>query len=185
MDFRLRRIVLPVVLLVASLNIAGATAQTPVAEPRGDGWWTAWQSCEVTPVQSGPAPENISGMPDDFLWLQAETTNDSEIDMIVWLWTGNRPLPLNGIYAREGMSTKWLWAFSESMKDISAVVTNEQGTSGEVQFGGQIMGSSTGPINGWPSFAVVPEPGCWTFEITATATTGEVYEGRVVFPAVP
>lgn len=131
------------------------------------------------------ATENIPGMPDSFSWLQAETTNDSSIDMIVWLWTGDRPLPLDGVYANEGMYTKWLWAFSEPMQDITATVTNELGTEGEVQFGGAITGSSTGPINGWASYAVVPEAGCWTFDITATARDGDVYEGRVVFPAVP
>lgn len=184
MGFPLRRTFLLVTLLVASLNVSAA-AQTPVAQPSGGEWWTAWSSCEVTPVQHGPAPENIPGMPDSFYWLQAETTNDSSIDLIVWLWTGDRPLPLDGVYARGGMSTKWLWAFSEPMQDITATVTNEHGTAGEMQFGGAIMGSSTGPINGWPSYAVVPEPGCWTFDITATARDGAVYEGRVVFPAVP
>lgn len=185
MGFRLRQPTLVLVLLISSMTVAGAAAQTPVAPPPGGEWWTAWSSCDITPVQYGPAPENISGMPETFYWLRAETTNDSNIDMIVWLWTGNRPLPLDGVYAREGMSTKWLWAFSEPMQDISATVTNEQGTTGEVQFGGAIMGSSTGPINGWPSFAVVPEAGCWTFDITATARDGETYEGRIVFPSVP
>lgn len=173
-----------VFLLVCSVT-GGASAQTPRADDSRDQWWTAWSDCDVTPVQFGPMPESIPGTPDDIYWLQAETTNDSEIEMIVWLWTGNRPLPLNGTYASEGMSTKWLWAFSESMTDISATVTNEHGTLGEVQFGGQIMSSSSGPVHGWPSYAVVPEPGCWTFEITATAHSGEVYEGRVIFPAVP
>ena len=139
----------------------------------------------ITPVHNGPAPANIPGMPGEFHWLQAETTNDSDIDLIVWLWTGDRPLPLDGMYVNERMSTKWLWAFSDPMQDISATVTNERGTAGEVQFGGAIQGSSTGPINGWPSYAVVPEAGCWTFDITATAQNGEVYEGRVIFPAVP
>ncbi len=181
-------------LVVRSIVLAGllvcsiaevASAQTPNPEDSRDQWWTAWSDCDVTPVRSGPVSDSIPGVPDDIYWLQAETTNDSEIEMIVWLWTGNRPLPLNGTYASEGMSTKWLWAFSETMTDIAATVTNEDGVTGEVQFGGQITGSSTGPVNGWPSYAVVPEPGCWTFQITATAHSGEVYEGRVIFPAVP
>jgi hypothetical protein len=33
---------------------------------------------------------------------------------------------------------------------------------------------------------MLPEAGCWTFAITATVVDGgEVYEGRVIFPAVP
>lgn len=184
MGFQLRRTFLLFALLTTSVNLTAA-AQTPVAERSGGEWWTAWSSCEITPVQNGPAPVNIPGVPDSFHWLQAETTNDSSIDMIVWLWTGDRPLPIDGVYVNEGMYTKWLWAFSEPMQDITATVVNEQGTKGEVQFGGAITGSSTGPINGWPSYAVVPEAGCWTFDITATARDGEVYEGRVVFPAVP
>jgi hypothetical protein len=178
-----RSIVLAGLLLCPMAGVA--LAETPLPDDSRGQWWTAWSDCDVTPVQSGPMPESIPGVPDDIFWLQGETTNDSEIEMIVWLWTGNRPLPLNGVYASEGMSTKWLWAFSDTMTDISAKVTNEHGTLGEVQFGGQIAGSSTGPINGWPSFAVVPESGCWTFEIIATAHGGEVYEGRVIFPAVP
>jgi hypothetical protein len=167
-------------------SISGVvSAQTPEAPPPGGEWWTAWSTCEITPVHQRSPPKTIPGLPDDLYWLEAETTNDSPIDLIVWLWTGNRPLPLDGVYAAEGMSTKWLWAFSDSMTDISATVSNENGTTGEVQFGGQITGSSTGPINGWPSFAVVPEAGCWTFEITATAADGSIYEGRVIFPAVP
>lgn len=184
MRLQLRPTFLLIALLTSWMNVGVVAAQTPVADPRSE-WWTAWSSCAITPVQNGPAPGNIPGMPDSFFWLQAETTNESSIDMIVWLWTGNRPLPLDGIYINEGMSTKWLWAFSEPMSDITATVTNEQGATGEVQFGGAIMGSSTGPINGWPSFAVVPEPGCWTFNISATARDGEIYEGRVIFPAVP
>ena len=186
MGLLIRRTVLTLVLLLAAAPFAATVAQTPAPMPTGGEWWTAWSACEITPVRYGPAPKNIPGTPDSFFWLQAETTNASEIDLIVWLWTGNRPLPLNGVYASDGTSTKWLWAFSEPMRDIAAVVTNERGTEGEVQFGGQIMGSSTGPINGWPSYAIVPEPGCWTFAITATAVDdGEVYEGRVIFPAVP
>ena len=87
-----------------------ASAQTPVTMPAGGGWWTAWSSCDITPVQFGSPPENIPGMAEDIFWLEAETTNGSDIDMIVWLWTGNRPLPLNGMYASDGSSTKWLWA---------------------------------------------------------------------------
>lgn len=185
MGLRLRQPFLAFVVLISSMTFAGAAAQTPVAEPSGGEWWTAWSSCDITPVQHGPAPENISGMPESFYWLQAETMNDSSIDMIVWLWTGDRPLPINGIYASDATFTKWLWAFSEPMRDIAATVTNEQGDTGQVQFGGAILGSSTGPINGWPSYAIVPEAGCWTFDITATAIDGDVYEGRVIFPAVP
>lgn len=96
-----------------------------------------------------------------------------------------RPLPLNGRYATDGSSAKWLWAFSEEMRDITATVTSETGAEGDVQFGGEIFGSSTGPINGWPSGVLLPEPGCWTFDITATTRDGDVYEGRLVFPAVP
>jgi hypothetical protein len=118
----------------------------------------------------------LSGTPIE----QAETTNGSDIDMIVWLWTGNRALPLNGQYAADGTSTKWLWAFSEEMRDISVTVTSETGARGEVQVGD----SSTGPINGWPSGVLLPEPGCWTFDITANALDGDIYEGRLVFPAV-
>lgn len=161
-------------------------AQTPAATPTGGEWWTAWSSCDITPVHSGPTPESIPGMPDyPEFWVQAETTNTSDIDMIVWLWPGNRPLPLDGQYASDGTFTKWLWAFSEDMRDIDVTVTNELGTQGEVEFGGAITSSSTGPINGWPSYAIVPEPGCWTFNITATALDGSTYEGRIVFPAVP
>lgn len=185
MGFPVRRTFLLVILLMASMNVTVVAAQTPAAgDPRGE-WWTAWSSCAITEVYTGPGPENIPGLPESLHWLRAETTNDSDIDLIVWLWTGDRPLPLDGMYANEGMSTRWLWVFNEPMQDIAAAVTNEHGTAGEVQFGGAIMGSSTGPINGWPSYAVVPEAGCWTFAITATAQDGEVYEGRVVFPAVP
>lgn len=183
---RLRRAPLALVSLVCLLTpVSLATAQTPVPPPTEGGWWTAWSTCDITPVQFGPTPENIPGMGEDILWLEGETTNDSNIDMIVWLWTGNRPLPLNGQYASDGSSTKWLWAFSEEMRDLSVTVTNESGTEGEVQLAGKITGSSTGPINGWPSGVILPEPGCWTFEITATAESGEIYEGRLVFPAVP
>jgi hypothetical protein len=162
-----------------------AAAQTPITTPMGDEWWTAWSTCDITPVQSGPTPENIPGMADNISWLEAEPTNGTDIDMIVWLWTGNRPLPLNGQYAIDGTSTKWLWAFSEAMRDISVTVTSETGAEGEVQFDGAIIGSSTGPINGWPSGVLLPEPGCWTFDITATALDGDIYEGRLIFPAVP
>jgi hypothetical protein len=184
MTFRVGRGLVPVLWLMVSLS-GVASAQTPVSPPPGGEWWTAWSTCEITPVQHGVPPENIPGLPDDLYWLEAETTNDSTIDLIVWLWTGNRPLPLDGVYAAEGLSTKWLWAFSDPMTSISATVTNEHGTTGELQFGGQIMGSSTGPVNGWPSFAVLPEAGCWTFEITATAADGSIHEGQVIFPAVP
>lgn len=71
------------------------------------------------------------------------------------------------------------------MQGISVTVTSETGTEGDVQFGSAITGSSTGPINGWPSGVLLPEPGCWTFDIIATALDGDVYEGRLVFPAVP
>jgi hypothetical protein len=180
-----RRTILLMVLTLASMPFAISAAQTPVPMPPGGEWWTAWSSCDITPVQYGPAPENIPGTPDSIYWLQGETTSESDIDMIVWLWTGNRPLPLDGVYASDGTFTKWLWAFSEPMRDIIATVTNERGTEGEVQFGGEILSSTTGPINGWPSYAIAPEPGCWTFEITATALDGEIYQGRVIFPAVP
>jgi hypothetical protein len=183
---RLRRASLLAGLLACLLTpVSLAGAQTPVAEPSGGGWWTAWSSCDITPVRSGPTPPGIPGMADDILWLAGETTNDSDIEMIVWLWTGNRPLPLNGQYASDGTSTKWLWAFSEEMQDLTVTATNENGTEGEVQIAGEIIDSSTGPINGWPSGVILPEPGCWTFEVTATALDGDVYEGRVVFPAVP
>lgn len=182
MNRRLLRAVGSFVLMAVCMPVV--SAQTPVAVDERDAWWTAW-SCEVSPVRTEPVPDSVPGVPDGIPWLQGETTNDSDIGMIVWLWTGNRPLPLDGIYAAEGMSTKWLWAFTEPMSEISAEVTSDTGALGEVQFGGQILGSSTGPINGWPSFAVVPEPGCWTFAITATAKTGEIYEGQVIFPAVP
>jgi hypothetical protein len=184
MTLRFGRDLVPVLWLMVSLS-GVASAQTPESAPPGGEWWTAWSTCEITPVQHGAPPKNIPGLPDDLYWLKTETTNDSTIDLIVWLWTGNRPLPLDGVYAAEGLSTKWLWAFSDPMTSISATVTNEHGTTGELQFGGQIMGSSTGPVNGWPSFAVLPEAGCWTFEITATAADGSIYEGQVIFPAVP
>ena len=185
MGLQIRRTVLLLVFLVASIPLTTTAAQTPVPMPPGGEWWTAWSSCEITPVQYSPAPENIPGTPDAFFWLQAETTNESNIEMIVWLWTGNRPLPVDGVYASDGTGTKWLWAFSEPMDEITAVVTNERGIEGDVQFGGEILSSTTGPINGWPSGVILPEPGCWTFAITATAENGEVYEGRIVFPAVP
>ena len=164
---------------------ASAAMQTPAAPTTAGGWWTAWSSCEITPVQFGSPPEHIPGMADDIFWLEAETTNGSDIDMIVWLWTGNRPLPLNGQYASDGSSTKWLWAFSEEMRDIAATVTSDAGDEGEVQFAGEILDSTTGPVNGWPSGVILPEPGCWTFDITAAAEDGDIYEGRIVFPAVP
>lgn len=183
---RLRPDSLRVVILTCLLSPASlSAARTPAATPVGGEWWTAWSTCDITPVQSGPTPENIPGMADNIFWLEAETTNDSDIDMIVWLWTGNRPLPLDGQYAADGMSTKWLWAFSEPMQGISVTVMSETGTEGNVQFGGAITGSSTGPINGWPSGVLLPEPGCWTFDVTATALDGDVYEGRLVFPAAP
>ena len=184
MMFRFGRGLVPALVLMMSLSGAAA-AQTPVSPTSGGEWWTAWSSCEITPVRHDSPPENIPGVPEGIFWLEAETTNDSPIDLVVWLWTGNRPLPLDGVYAAEGVSIKWLRAFSDPMTSISATVTNEHGTTGELQFGGQIMGSTTGPVNGWPSFAVVPEAGCWTFEISAVAADGSVYEGRVVFPAVP
>lgn len=162
-----------------------AKAQTPVATPAGGEWWTAWSECDITPVRTGPTPENIPGMAESIFWLEPGTTNGSDIDMIVWLWTGDRPLPVGGQYASDGTSTKWLWAFSEDMRDIDVTVTNENGVTGQVQFGGAITESSTGPINGWPSGVILGEPGCWTFEITATALDGDVYEGQIVFPAVP
>ncbi len=96
-----------------------------------------------------------------------------------------RPLPLKGRYAADGSFAKWLWAFSEEMRDITATVTGETGAEGDGQFGGKIFGSSTGPINGWPSGVLLPEPGCWAFDITAATPDGDVYEGRLVFPAVP
>jgi hypothetical protein len=172
--------------LISLMTQASVTvAQSPVAQSSGGEWWTAWSTCDITPVQSGPTPKNIPGMAEQIFWLQADTTNESDIMMIVWLWTGNRPLPLDGQYAGDGPFTKWLWAFSEEMQEIDVTLTNERGADGEVQFGGAIMGSSTGPINGWPSYVILPEPGCWTFDITATAPDGDVYEGRLIFPAVP
>ena len=174
-----------IALISVMIPFSVTVAQTPVAPGTGGEWWTAWSTCDITPVQSGPTPENIPGIATDIFWLRPEATHESDIDMIVWLWTGNRPLPLNGEYTDEGMFTKWLWAFSEDMRNIDVTVTDERGAEGEVQFGGAITGSSTGPINGWPSYVILPEPGCWTFDITATALSGDVYEGRLVFPAVP
>ncbi len=185
MNHRIVWRVMSVVVLVTCLGGAAVSAQTPIAEPSGGEWWTAWSSCQITPVHWGPGPSSISGTPDAFYWLEGESTNDSDIEMIVWLWTGNRPLPLDGQYGSNGPFTKWLWAFSEHMTDITATVTSETGAEGEVSFGGEILDSSTGPINGWPSYAIVHEPGCWTFEITATAANGDIYQGRVIFPAVP
>src|SRR5690606_37868375 len=81
---RLRRASLLVGLLACLLTpVSLAGAQTPVAEPTGGGWWTAWSSCDITPVRSGPTPPGIPGMADDILWLAGETTNDSDIEMIV------------------------------------------------------------------------------------------------------
>ena len=195
MPHLLRSVLRIAILMCVVFPATIASAQTPAASPADDGlwaglpeseaWWTAWSTCEITPVQSGPTPEHIPGIAEHVYWLQAETTNDSDIDMLVWLWTGNRPLPLNGEYVNEGMYTKWLWAFSEDMRDISVTLTSETGAEGNVQFGGAITSSSTGPVNGWPSYVIVPDPGCWTFDITATALDGEVYMGSIVFPAVP
>lgn len=182
----LRRHPISLVLLAMILApVAIAQAQTPVATPAGGEWWTAWSACDITPVRTGPTPENIPGIAENIHWLEPETLNGSNIDMIVWLWTGDRPLPVGGQYASDGTYTKWLWAFSEDMRDIDVTVTNQNGVPGDVQFGGAITGSSTGPINGWPSYVILPEPGCWTFEIAATALNGDVYEGQFVFPAVP
>lgn len=159
-----RRIVVIAILVVVMLApFAPSHGQTPAVTPGGGEWWTAWSSCDIAPVRTSPPPESIPGIPDGVHWLQPETTNGSAIKAIVWLWTGNRPLPVGGQYASDGTSTKWLWAFSEDMRDIDVTVTNENGTVGEIVFGGAITGSSTGPINGWPSGVILPEPGCWTF----------------------
>ena len=89
---KLRRSALTVATLICLLSAAAlTTAQTPRATPAGSEWWTAWSDCAVTQVQSGPPPANIPGMADDILWLAADSTSDSDIDLIVWLWTGNRP----------------------------------------------------------------------------------------------
>lgn len=178
----IRSMALAGLLICSMASVSLAQASDP--DDSRSQWWTAW-TCEVTPVRAGPVPETISGVPDDVFWLQATPTSDTTIELIVWLWTGNRPLPVNGIYEQEEMFTKWLWAFSEPMSEIAVDVTSDTGVAGEVQFGGMITGSSTGPVNGWPSYAVVPEPGCYTFTITATAQSGAVFQGEIVFPAVP
>lgn len=159
-------------------------AGTPIATPLVSEWWTAWSTCDITPVHTEAPPANgphmLPGMP----WLQAETLNGSETVLYVWLWTGNRPLPVNGEYADEQMNAEWLWEFVPPMEDMTITATNERGTTGTVEHGGSVLSSSTGG-NEWPSTVVLPEPGCWTFDITATTHDGEIYEGRVVFPAVP
>lgn len=81
---RLRRDGLTVIMLTCLMNPASlVAAQTPAATPVGGEWWTAWSMCDITPVQLGPTPENIPGMADNISWLEVETTNDSDIDMIV------------------------------------------------------------------------------------------------------
>lgn len=171
---------LPVLLLTVSMT-GVASAQTPATDDPREQWWTAWSDCDATPVQSGAAPKGFAGKPDELFWLQAESTNDSGIELVVWLWTGNRPLPLDGVYASEELSAKWLWQFSERVSEISMAVTNETGDHGEVSFGAPL----TAYDYQWPSIVVVPEAGCWTFEIDAVAVDGRAYAGRIVFPAVP
>lgn len=159
-------------------------AGTPIATPSGGEWWTAWSTCAINPVHTEAPPANgphmLPGMP----WLRAETLNGSNSVLYVWLWTGNRPLPVDGEYSNEHMSAKWLWEFVPPMEQMSITATNERGARGTVEYGGPVLSSSTGG-NEWPSTVVLPEPGCWTFDITATAHDGEIYEGRIVFPAVP
>jgi len=177
--------------LIASMAGTNALAsqQTPAATPtEGEEWWTAWSSCDITPVQSAPdqdsRPAPTDPAPIPFLpWLNAETTNDSEAAVVVSLFSGNRPLPVNGTY-NNGANAKWLWILSDDLDDLHIRATNENGTTIDVDDLGRVLSSSTGG-NEWPSTIDLPEPGCWTFAISATTSDGSAYEGRIVFPAVP
>src|SRR5690606_18344279 len=76
-----RRHVIWMAFLTCLLGAASTTAaQTPATPTTAGGWWTAWSSCDITPVQFGSPPEHIPGMADDIFWLEAETTNGSDID---------------------------------------------------------------------------------------------------------
>jgi len=182
------------VALMLSLTLValGATVLAPGASPeansRGNAWWTAWSSCDITPVhnapeqEAGPVPSDLA--PIEFLpWLEAETTNASDATVVVSLWSGNRPLPVHGSYAN-GDNAKWLWILSDDLDDLKIAATNEKGTTVDFSDPGRVLSSSTGG-NEWPSIIEVPEPGCWTFHISATGPDGDPYEGRIVFPAVP
>lgn len=169
--------------MASTASVAAAQSATPGPDAR-DQWWTAWSDCDITSVHTERAPEGGISRMDGMPWLTTKLTGDVDVTLYVWLWTGNRPLPVGDTYPDGKMHTKWLWEFVPDIRDVSVTPTNERGTKGEVEGLQRVLGSSTGG-NEYPSSVILPEPGCWTFEVSVTTADGQSARGRIVFPAVP
>ncbi|MGC4191543.1 MAG: hypothetical protein QM589_10315 [Thermomicrobiales bacterium] len=157
---------------------------TPTSCTLSDPWWTAWSTCDITPVHS--TPSSLPGAPDFLPWILIDM---GPVQANAVLFIGNRPLPVGQKYPNDDMNTKVLWVFDDVIAEFSGVATNldNPDTYTNVPF------LETGPTytgmneqsTEWPSYVSVPAAGCWRFDLKATTAKGEVVTGSFTYVAVP
>jgi hypothetical protein len=159
---------------------------TPTSCTLSDPWWTAWSTCDITPVHS--TPSSLPGAPDFLPWILIDM---GPVQANAVLFIGNRPLPVGQKYPSSsgGMNTKVLWMFDELIIEFSGTATSldhpDKYTDIPFLQTGAANARMRGESDQWPSYVSVPAAGCWKFDLKATTAKGEVVTGSFTYVAVP
>lgn len=131
-------------------------------------------SCPMTPVYTGgPFGENIP-------WLRAQPVSAGIVAYLAYSGVGPagtyRLPPMGGVFVREGLSTKTLWAVDNALATASFLIdgTHLLDTSQTFHDNGNAMsgpGLPTGAhMHTYTSYLQAPSVGCWRLQVT----TGQV-----------
>lgn len=145
-------------------------------------WWSAWGTCDITPIQSQR-------------WL-ASAAGDAGLERLPWviaapedsgiighLFMGSRPLPVDHTYP-DGSYAKVLWRFSEGVRDFRMTATNVWDEQAEPITIVEDDGPDAAPSSQWPSYVSVPSAGCWEVQVSGVGEGRERIEGTVTFIAI-
>lgn len=156
---------------------------TPTSCTLSDPWWTAWSTCDITPVQSTPSP--LPGAPSFLPWIPIDM---GSVQANAVLFFGNRPLPIGRKYPDGNQNTKVLWMFDKPVIAFSGVATNldnpEYTNVPFLETGPTYTGIKAQSTE-WPSYVTVPAAGCWRFDLKATTGSGDLLTGTFTYVAVP